>query len=277
MSERDRTPSPRGPHRADQIRSGDPWELSNGHRIDCFPTGSQGGQANLVGGAVLDSDPDVDSSGVDVGCSPSPEMLRAPDVSVGNVPNQPGWAPEAPPLAVEYADRGQDEGVLKARIRDLFAAGTRFVWVVRLTGPRRVEVLEAGRSMRLFNPGDQLRAPGILKNPVPVEALYDRDAAHEATLRNLLQRRGYESLEAVQAVAKAEGRTEGKAEGRAEGKAEGKAEGQREAILVVLAARGLEISEKDRTILKASGDSAQLERWLRKASAATTTDEVFAD
>jgi hypothetical protein len=40
-----------------------------------------------------------------------------------------------------------------------------------------------------------LRAPGILRNPVPVEAPFDRSAAHEVTLRNLLQRRGYEGLE----------------------------------------------------------------------------------
>ncbi|KYF47276.1 hypothetical protein BE08_24550 [Sorangium cellulosum] len=46
-------------------------------------------------------------------------------------------------------------------------------------------------------PGEELLAPGVLKNPVRVEALYDREAAHEATLRNLLQRRGYEDIEAV--------------------------------------------------------------------------------
>ena len=71
------------------------------------------------------------------------------------------------------------------------------IWVVRLTGPRRVEVHEKGRAMRLCMPGDELTAPGILKNPVPVLAMYDREAAHEATLRNLLQRRGYESLRCV--------------------------------------------------------------------------------
>ena len=42
-----------------------------------------------------------------------------------------------------------------------------------------------------------LAVPGILRNPIPVEALYDRAAGHRATLSNLLQREGYDSLEAV--------------------------------------------------------------------------------
>ncbi|KYG00613.1 hypothetical protein BE21_57235 [Sorangium cellulosum] len=37
----------------------------------------------------------------------------------------------------------------------------------------------------------------MLWNSVPVEALYDRSPAHEATLRNLLQRKGYDGLDAA--------------------------------------------------------------------------------
>jgi hypothetical protein len=42
--------------------------------------------------------------------------------------------------------------------------------------------------MRTVYPGGTLAAPGILKNTVPVEALYDREAAHRQTFRNLLRR-----------------------------------------------------------------------------------------
>lgn len=38
-------------------------------------------------------------------------------------------------------------------------------------------------------PHDQETA-GILRNPVRIAALFDRDAAHEATLNNLVQLRG---------------------------------------------------------------------------------------
>jgi len=65
------------------------------------------------------------------------------------------------------------------------------LWVVRFAGSRRVEVYEQGKPMRMALPGEELRAPGVLRNPVKVEALYDREAAMEATLGNLLQRVGY--------------------------------------------------------------------------------------
>jgi hypothetical protein len=258
-----------GPYRADQIRSGDPYELSNGHRVLCMGTGRRGGRANLVGGEVLETDPAVKSAGVDVGFSRDPLHLRAPDVSVGDFADEPGWDPNAPPLAVEYADTGQDEAELKKKIAELLAAGTKHIWVVRLTGPRRVEVHEPGRKVRLRKPGDTLVAPGILKNPVPVLALYDRDAAHEATLKNLLQRRGYESLDAV--------RAEGEIEGRREGETKGKLEGRRVSLLTVMAARGLAVSEAQRARILEAEDVEVLDRWLAQAVTAPSVEAALAE
>src|SRR3954466_13498802 len=220
---------PQGPFRADQLRSGDPYELSNGHPIHCLPTGIRGAKAVNVGGGVLASDPAVQDVGVDAGFSPSPEVLRAPDLSVGEMPDHPGWVHGVPPLAVEYADTGQDEADLQIKIRELFAAGTRFVWVVRLTGPRRVEVHQPGQGVRILNPGEQLTAPGILANPVPVEALYDREAARRVIFSNLLQREGYASLEEV--------------------RAEQESQTLRDAIVAVLTARGLSVDDELRTVL----------------------------
>lgn len=198
-----------GPFRADQIREGDPYELSNGHPILCMSTGRRGGRANLTGGSVLETDPAAEAAGVNIGYSDSSSRLRAPCVSVGPIPNQPGWATQAPPLAVEYADTGQNEQDLREKITELLAGGTKHVWVVRLGGPRRVEVYEPGKPVHLATSGDQLRAPGILQNPVDVDALYGRNAAHEAILRNLLQRKGYASLDAVREAGREEGREEG--------------------------------------------------------------------
>jgi hypothetical protein len=209
---------------------------------------------------VLASDPAVQDVGVDIGFSPSPEILRAPDLSVGELPDQPGWVQGAPPLAVEYADTGQDEAELQIKIQELFAAGTRHIWVVRLTGPRRVEVHQPGQRMRIANPGEQLEAPGILANPVPVEALYDREAARPVIFRNLLQRQGYTSLEDV----------------RAEGRAEGEIQGLRKAIVAVFAARGLAVDDDLRTALAGSSDPAVLESALRQAAIAATAEILAA-
>ena len=111
-----------------------------------------------------------------------------------------------------YADTGQDETELRAKIDDLLRGGTKYLWVVRLAGPPRVDVYEHGRPMRVALPGEELHAPGVLRNPVRVEALYDREAAMEATLRNVLQRAGYHSIDEVRAEGEARGEAKGLAE-----------------------------------------------------------------
>lgn len=206
-----------GPFRADQLRSGDPYELSDGHPVECLPSGGRHAKASISGGLALETDPAVDSAGFDAGYTCDDMNLRAPDIAVGNVPDEPGWVAGAPPLAVEYADSGQDERDLQDKIGNLLSAGTRFVWVVRLTGTRRIEVYEPGKPHYLAYPGSHLEAPGVLQNPVAVEALYDSDVAHETALSNLLQRRGYANLDAVRQESRSEGREEGRDAGRDEG------------------------------------------------------------
>jgi Uma2 family endonuclease len=186
-----------GPFQADQIKDGDRYELSGGHPIYCAPAGRDHAGSNLTGAAVIETDPEVEWAGVDAGFSAEPGNLRAPDIAVAPAGDERGWIPGTPPLAVEYAGVGQDEDDLQVKISELLDHGTRLIWVVRLIGPRRVEVYAPGQPVRVLGADDSLEAPGILKNPVPVRALYDREVAHEAVLRNLLQRHGYDDLESV--------------------------------------------------------------------------------
>ena len=206
-----------GPYRVEDLRPGERDELDNGYRVHCEAGGGSHSTANLLNGAAVAWDPMVREAGTDTGFAIKPHVFRAPDVAIGNVPNEPGWVKGAPELAIEYADVGQDEVQLERKIQDLLAAGTKFIWVVRLIGLRRVEVFEPGKAMRTVLPGAFLTAPGVLQNPVQVETLYDRDAAERATLTNLLQRRGYEDLESVLAKGRADGRAEGLRDGQAEG------------------------------------------------------------
>lgn len=245
-------PASQGPFRAGQIRPGDPYELSHGHPILCLPTGGRGSKASGVGASVLASDPAVRDVGFDTGFSPAPDTLRAPDLSVGEIPDEPGWVQGAPPLAVEYADTGQDEQDLAVKIQELLAAGTQLVWVVRMTGPRHVEIHTAGKDKRVARPGDELVAPGILANPVPVEALYDREAAREVILRNLLQREGYASLEDIEV------------------------QRLRKSILDVLSARGLAVDDDLRAALAGVNKVNALEVLLRQAAVASAPAEVLA-
>lgn len=246
-----------GPFRAGQIRQGDPYELSDGHAIRCMTAGGRHGLAHMAGGHALVSDPAVAGRvALDVGIAFNGDKnLRAPDIIVGAVEAVPGWQRTFPPLAVEYADTGQDEGELAEKIQELLAGGTQLVWVVRLVGPLRVEVHAAGKAMRVVGAEDELAAPGILANPVPVRALVDTAAANVAALRNLLSAYGYRSVEEIEAKAQAEG--------------------QARALLTILATRGFVPEDARVAEIRATRDAALLQRWIARAVTAATVDAVF--
>ena len=175
-------------------------------------------------------------------------------------------------MAVEYASSGQDEPELQRKILELLNAGTKLIWVVRLLGIRRVEVYEKGLAPKTFYAGHELRADGILHNPVPVQALYDRTLAHKLTLRNLLQREGYESVAQILEEGLEKGREEGLEKGLEKGR-----EAMAETLLALLRARGLPVD--DATVGRVRGCRANelLRAWMVRAGTAATVDQVFAE
>lgn len=62
---------------------------------------------------------------------------------------------------------------------------------------------------------------------------------------------------------------------RNEGLNEGRNEAKREALLAVLSARGLDVSEALRQLIMGQKESAVLDRWLIRAANATSLDDVF--
>jgi len=254
-----------GPFRTHQLRESDRYELSDGHAIYCAPSGGTHARAAVVGSAVLASDPLVESAGLDAGFTTDDMNLRAPDIAVGNVPDKPGWIKGVPPLAVEYASVGQDEAELQVKIEQLLTAGTRFVWVVRMVGPRRVEVYTKDSPTQTLGPTEQLEAPGILQNAVPVEAMYEPSVARDATLRNLLQREGYTDLASV------------RAEGRAEGREEGQLRGARQALRAAITARGWTTPPAVDTRISQTTNATTLQSWLVQVIQAARLDAVFTD
>lgn len=269
-----------GPFRADQIHEGSHYELSQGHAIHCMTAGGRHGSTHLLGGAVITSDPGLTQpAGVDVGIEWNDgKNLRAPDIVAGIDLHAPGWAKQAPPLAVEYADGGQDELELREKITELLEFGTRMIWVVRLTGPRRVEVHEPGQPVRVVHGDGELLAPGILQNPVPVRALFDHDAALDATLRNLLAREGYASLDAV----REDGVKQGREEGREAGREEGKRETHRQALDTARAAlrghldvRGFTLTPLLAARIDTCQDLATIMRWLTRAAVSASPEAAL--
>lgn len=142
-----------GPWTAADIRPGEPWEISNGHRIEAMGRRKRGGAAQAAGALVIVTDPGVEFAAVEVGFSPHPQMLRVLGVAVLAEPADSEWAAIAPPLAIEYADTGQDEPELRKKIDELLAAGARIDaqadaavldrWLRHaLTGAAAVDILE---------------------------------------------------------------------------------------------------------------------------------------
>ena len=68
---------------------------------------------------------------------------------------------------------------------------------------------------------------------------------------------------------------EGEAKGEARGEARGRAEGEAKALLTILAARGLEVSEDQRQTILQCTDIALLDTWLQSAVHATCTADVL--
>nr|VFK27502.1 MAG: Putative restriction endonuclease [Candidatus Kentron sp. MB]VFK74331.1 MAG: Putative restriction endonuclease [Candidatus Kentron sp. MB] len=234
----------------------------------------------------MGSDPDVEWSAVDAGFEINKHTMRAPDVSVAPPPlteENSGWAPGVPPLAVEYADKGQNEAELQIKIKQLLAAGTRYIRVVRLIGPQRIEMYtKDGQPKRILSATDHLEAPGVLRNPIPVHALFDRKAAYCVTLKNLLQREGYEDLNAVLQKGIEKGIVKGKEEGKKESKREGKAQGKIEgglnahkALFHVLAARGIQVDAQTSAHVRSCRDQAQIDTWITRAALANSLEDVF--
>ncbi|MDN5747480.1 MAG: hypothetical protein L0H64_02985 [Pseudonocardia sp.] len=63
---------------------------------------------------------------------------------------------------------------------------------------------------------------------------------------------------------------------RAQGRAEGKAEGEANAVLAVLEARGLAVSDAARARVGECTDLDQLDVWVRRAAIASSADDLFA-
>lgn len=64
-------------------------------------------------------------------------------------------------------------------------------------------------------------------------------------------------------------------EGRAQGRVQGRVQGRAEDILLVLAARGLDVPDEIRERIVGCDDPDLLRRWLTRAVTASSAEEIF--
>ncbi len=115
--------------------------------------------------------------------------------------------------------------------------------------------------------GRGLRAP-CLAVPLPLAALFDPVLAGEAATR---------ALEAKDDPVILEIKEKSEARGEMRGETRGETRGRAEALLTVLSARGFGLSGEVRERILATIDRQTLERWLRRAAAASSLDEVLVE
>ncbi|MBK6691805.1 MAG: hypothetical protein IPG50_06310 [Myxococcales bacterium] len=138
-------------------------------------------------------------------------------------------------------------------------------------GARRGPAGDSGgaRSLR-FRGG--ARSDRRLHRRNPPHAL-DSQGGNGRYRRRGLRRRVKAALEKLMDIRKYEFKSEFAKKHRAEGREEGRVA----ALLAILEARGLSVSEAEQAAVAACTDAALLTRWIRKAATAATVAEVFAE
>ena len=166
----------------------------------------------------------------------------------------------------------QREGDAADKAEEMLVRGVRRIFAIFVKGPRRVcEWSPKSRRWIPLDAGARIEDP-CLVTPLAVSALLDAALADNAVVEALKAKRNPEILK-LEAAAEARGEAIGKAEGRAEGEAKGTAE----AILKVLEARGIAVSQAQREEISRCSDLARLSRWVARASLATSAEEVTAE
>ena len=142
--------------------------------------------------------------------------------------------------------------------------GVRRIFAVFVKDPRVCEWSPESQSWLALDAGSRIE-DRCLMAPLSVAALLDAALADIAVAEVLIAKRNPAILKLEAAV---------KAEGKAEGRAEGRAELMAESILKILEARGVAVSLAQREEILRCADADRLDRWWRRASSASSTEEL---
>jgi hypothetical protein len=156
----------------------------------------------------------------------------------------------------------QDERDITEKAVRMYRRGVRRIFALFIKS-QQVGEWSPEQSWRMLDPGSQIEDPCLVR-PLSVAALLDAAAAAIAVVKGLAAQ-GNPELQRREDAA------------RSEGEAKGKAEGKAEAILDVLTARGIPVSEAQRQEILRCNDLARLNRWLRRATLAFSADDVTSE
>jgi hypothetical protein len=238
-------------------------ELVEGHRYELMPAkephGTQHFDLPKVLGHVLH--PDYKGS-VDMLTRPSTRNDFAPDVSILPKARDPSTG-----------GRLVEELIFEVKDTESWSHVTTKAKALLQRGMRRAFVLDVkDRSLHEWDPTrkDWTRLPdtAVLTDPcflvpVPVAALIDDVLGEDAVARALLARGNREVLAAVHGA-------------EARGEARGETRGKAEAVLSVLAARGVAVPAQVRDRVLGCSDLTALDRWIARAAVIPDAQALFA-
>jgi len=241
---------------------GSPWELHRGELVEQMGSKDIHGILMALIAALFRTHARPELTVMtDVYCDLSDDegpSLRAPDVALVAGLSRPkdDFFRGTPIIAVEVRAT-QSKRYLEEKVKLYLEHDWPCTWIVHAERGE-VEVTRPGVASVTYRPGAavplglELSKYGL--TAVPVTALFnDAEFARYAD-------------EWVQAKGEIQGRAEGEIQGRTEGEIQGRAA----ALLAVLAARSIPLSDGDRARITTCTDSATLDRWL--VAAATAQD-----
>jgi hypothetical protein len=158
----------------------------------------------------------------------------------------------------------QNERVVTEKAVRMHHRGVRRIFSVWVKGDQRV--CSWSPESKSWLPLDRALSieDSCFVRPLSVAALLDAAAADNAVIE-ALGAKGNPALQEREAAARARGREEGWAAGKTD------------AILKILEARGVAVSASQRQEILRCSDSDRLDRWLRRATLASSADEVASE
>jgi hypothetical protein len=235
------------------------YEIEDGRVVYVPPADEPHGSRHAIVAAVVTAHRDsAYQVAVDMLTRTSRVDDIAPDVSVYPAARHPQTGGrQLEELAFEIAST-ESLGHAGARAAKLTARGVRRVFAIDVERGRALEWSPALDAWSILDQRDKIE-DRALAVALPVAALLDA-AQVDASIAHALRAQRHPEFLAE----------------RAEGRAEGRAEVIGPAVVSILAARGLELTEHERTQILAERDLARLDRWLAVAATCGSVAELLA-
>lgn len=135
---------------------------------------------------------------------------------------------------------------------------------------------EAPLEVLRLEPRALVQLPDKRKRDLYVNLIYATASSQfRTTMEAFLEAYGMGIMELMKREGFEEGHAQGEARGKLLGEAQGKLQGEADALLRILARRGVALAAEHKARVRASTDLAEIERWIDRALEAKSAEEVF--